>query len=96
MVAHHTFLAHCLSLDFANCEVMELELDHDSCTFRVLTARAEPQPLNYSWLGATKLWGTRIQLAGKISYFEDTVSAKALWNAPANKRGEHLRAQPGL
>ena len=53
MVAHHTFLAHCLSLDFANCEAMELELDHGSCTYRVLTARREPEIALHStpWMG---------------------------------------------
>ena len=96
MVAHHTFLVHLLGLEFANCEVMELELFHESRTYRVLTARAEPKistkgGRNRSWMGRSPVWSTCDKDDHDAARIQEGPTMP-VWYAPVNKHGE----QPGL
>ena len=94
VVAHHTFLVHLLGLEFANCEVMELELFHESRTYRVLTARAEPQISTMGgrkngWMGRNPVWATCEKADHDAARIQEG-PAMPVWYAPVNKHGEQL------
>lgn len=91
VVAHHTFLVHLLGLEFANCEVMELELFHESRTYRVLTARAEPTistkgGRNRGWMGRSPIWSTCDKDDHDAARIQEGPTMP-VWYAPVNKHG---------